>query len=674
MNRTAAYQRPPSVGVLRLVVWIAAVGIVTSLFVPWSATGSGTSVEISLTCDPTKVGVPTRCSAVLSETASTSEVDGLPIRIGAFDNEQGGQPSLAEATERASRFDVITATPYQYRANVAAMRAANPALQLNVYVNGTHSKSTSLPEHQYCHDATGARITSTGTWTGNLLMNPSDAGWRSTLIANVQNALATSGYDGVFLDVLGRGTMSYNVTGLCIDPRTGKAYTAADWERDTSLLAKAVKDATGRRVVANGASRGMLYFGSPSSSVVAEHVDGGLAEGFTRNGAFFDGFYTESQIVKDIEMVRAGGQMQVLAKDWRTVSDATKQQEMRYAFAAFLLGTDGTDVFGWTGSQGSKTSFDPLWDVDLGAARGAYVSIGGGRYQRSFTRGTVTVDTVAHTGAISVAPSVSHDVTWQSSAPGTFSETGCGHDASGTTTCTASYVPAAGSAGVHTITATYAGTGTSTGPASTDLDVGRRATATAVACTTPLDSGERGRCTVTVTDASDGRASSPTGRVEASIDGSSLGACALVEASASAASCDVELAATDGAHQVTATYAGDADHDGSAGAPVTIEVESPSVVVDTSAPTVAITSPLEGNVVIRGRKLTVTAEASDDTGVVKVVFAEDGVVRCTDASAAWSCSFTMPKHVDHVHALTVTAYDAAGNAAEATRTITCVKR
>ena len=42
---------------------------------------------------------------------------------------------------------------------------------------------------------------------------------------------------------------------------------------------------------------------------------------------------------------------------------------MRYAFATFLLGTDGNDVFGWTGSQGTMTPFDPLWDTDLGCPR-----------------------------------------------------------------------------------------------------------------------------------------------------------------------------------------------------------------------------------------------------------------------------------------------------------------
>src|SRR5688500_16588627 len=251
------------------------------------------------------------------------------------------------------------------------MRSANPDLGLSAYVNGTHTRNTTLPETQYCHDASGARIVTNGVWSGNILMNPAHQGWRNTLLANVNAALTQSGYNGVFLDVLGRGVLQYNVTGHCIAPRTGQEYTSADWESDTSELARSIKAATARPVIANGASRGTIYSAPPPSSVIAQYVNGGLAEGFTRNGAFFEGYYTESQILKDISMVADAPAMHVLAKDWRAVSQDTKDREMRYAFAAFLLATNGNDVFGWTGSQGARTAFDPLWDVDLGAPLGA---------------------------------------------------------------------------------------------------------------------------------------------------------------------------------------------------------------------------------------------------------------------------------------------------------------
>ena len=366
------------------------------------------------------------------------------MKVGAYDNEQGGQPTTAQAVARAERFDVITAGAHQYRANVAAMRAANPNLVLRAYVNGTHTRDTGLPEAQYCHDQAGRRITTNGLWPGNILMDPANAGWRTTLLAEVNDVLLTSGYDGVFLDVLGRGALQYTVTGHCINPRTGDEYTIAAWERDTSELARSIKERSARSLIANGASRGAIYFSPPPSSVIAQYADGGLAEGFTRNGAFFEGHYSESQLLKDVAMVSDAPVMHVLMKDWRAVSQDVKDREMRYAFATFLLGTDGNDVFGWTGSQGTMTPFDPLWDTDLGAPGGPYYSVGSGAYRRDFARGHVLVDTASHTGSIVVAPTGDHTVTWSSSRDGAFGASSCTSDGGSTTTCQVAYTPGPG--------------------------------------------------------------------------------------------------------------------------------------------------------------------------------------------------------------------------------------
>ena len=408
------------------VVRLVALALVALSLYP--AIGEDEAADVQVDCGPTSVGIATECTARITlagGTVSTSETGSSPIKVGVYDNEQGGQPSTAVAVARARQFDVITAGAHQYRANVAAMRAANPSLVLYAYVNGTHTRNTTLPEAQYCHDATGARIVTGGLWPGNILMNPANQGWRTTLSAGVTTALTQSGYDGAFLDVLGRGALQYNTSGHCIDPRTGRAYTVADWERDTSELARSIKDLSGRPIVANGAGRGTIYFSPPPSSVIAQYADGGLAEGFSRNGAFFEGYYTESQLLKDVDMVADAPVMHVLMKDWRPVTQETKDREMRYAFATFLLGTDGNDVFGWTGSQGTMTQFDPLWDTDLGSPRGPYYPAGSGSYRRDFVRGHVLVDTVAHTGSIVVAPTGDHTVTWSSNDDGTFTSPSC---------------------------------------------------------------------------------------------------------------------------------------------------------------------------------------------------------------------------------------------------------
>jgi hypothetical protein len=401
-DRRAPEPGHPATRPLRWVARLGLLALAAASVYPALSLDSG-AVDLQVACAPTSVGVPTDCTATITAGAAPlpmGETGSFPVRVGTYDNEQGGQPSTAEAIARAQQFDVITAGAHQYRGNVAAMKAANPNLLLQAYVNGTHTRDAGLPEAQYCHDATGGRITTNGLWSGNILMNPANEGWRTTLLAQVTDVLARSGYDGVFIDVLGRGALQYNVTGACIDPRTGRAYTAADWERDTSELARSIKERSARPVVANGASRGVIYFSSPRSSVIAQYADGGLAEGFTRNGAFFESYYSESALLSDVAMVADTPVMHVLTKDWRAVSQDVKDREMRYAFAAFLLGTNGNDVFGWTGSQGTLTGFDPLWNTDLGTPRGAYYPAGSGTYRRDFARGDVLVDSVYYSVSI----------------------------------------------------------------------------------------------------------------------------------------------------------------------------------------------------------------------------------------------------------------------------------
>jgi Hypothetical glycosyl hydrolase family 15/Bacterial Ig domain len=656
----ARQERPPAARVVRWVVLLLVLAL-TAFSLEAAFGGDAGAVDVAVQCGPTSVGIATECTATITlagGTAGSEATGSFPVKVGAYDNEQGGQPSTAQAVARAQQFDHITAGAHQYRANVAAMRSANPNLILDAYVNGTHTRKTDLPEAQYCHDAAGARIVTNGVWSGNILMNPTNAGWRTTLLDGVNTSLAQSGYDGVFLDVLGRGALLYNVSGHCIDPRTGLAYKTADWERDTSELARSIKERSARPVVANGASRGAIYFSPPPSSVIAQFADGGLAEGFTRNGAFFEGYYTESQLLKDVAMVADGPVMHVLTKDWRSVTQEVKDREMRYAFATFLLGTDGNDVFGWTGSQGTLTQFDPLWDTDLGAPRGPYYAVGSGRYRRDFVRGHALVDTVSHTGSIVVAPSGDHTVTWSSSGDGTFESSRCTSDGGSTTTCQVRYTPSAGSSGPHTITET----------GTTSILVSRRQSTTAVSCGTPVTLPAPSTCTVTVTDVSGGSAVAPTGEVTFAAAGDGAfnpPRCSLMPRSGSSSSCSVTYAPTTaGGHGVTATFPSDLDHQASSSlAPAVITV-APAIVTDVTSPVVQIVSPADGTAIKKGKTIRVVATATDDVDVTRVDVAADGVVMCSDVeTTSMTCAWSVPRNGSTGFVVTVTAWDAAGNTA-----------
>jgi minor extracellular protease Epr len=88
----------------------------------------------------------------------------------------------------------------------------------------------------------------------------------------------------------------------------------------------------------------------------------------------------------------------------------------------------------------------------------------------------------------------------------------------------------------------------------------------------------------------------------------------------------------------------------------------PSPPPDSERPTVTITSPADGSTVQRGSTVTIEATASDNVGVVRVVFRVDGIIRCTDVTAPYTCSWRVPnmdrRRPDRIRAI---AWDAAGN-------------
>ena len=81
--------------------------------------------------------------------------------------------------------------------------------------------------------------------------------------------------------------------------------------------------------------------------------------------------------------------------------------------------------------------------------------------------------------------------------------------------------------------------------------------------------------------------------------------------------------------------------------------------VDTTLPNVSMTYPANGATV--SGSLTMQASASDNAGVESVAFAVDGVTKCTDTAAAYSCSWDSATAANGSHTLRATARDEAGN-------------
>ena len=92
---------------------------------------------------------------------------------------------------------------------------------------------------------------------------------------------------------------------------------------------------------------------------------------------------------------------------------------------------------------------------------------------------------------------------------------------------------------------------------------------------------------------------------------------------------------------------------------------------DTTAPTVAITSPVNG-IAVAG-VVAVLAEASDDSGVAGVQFQLDGApLGAEDTAAPYELLWNAADSANGAHTLTAVARDAAGNQATAASVVVTV--
>lgn len=122
---------------------------------------------------------------------------------------------------------------------------------------------------------------------------------------------------------------------------------------------------------------------------------------------------------------------------------------------------------------------------------------------------------------------------------------------------------------------------------------------------------------------------------------------------------------TNGSHTVSAKAI---DNAGNTSTAATV-----TVTVDNAAPTVSITAPV-ANAKLKGTT-SITATASDNTGgsgMSKVEFLVNGVIKCTDTTFPYSCSWNTTTTTDGIHSLTAKAYDNKNNLATSTAVLVTV--
>jgi hypothetical protein len=315
----------------------------------------------------------------------------------------GAPPSAEEAATEARRFDLIAALPATYAGSAAAMRAANPALQLLSYVNAMlldRNQALAAPEDWYARDATGSKIESLAY--GNYLMDPSSPGWRAAAGSRCAAAISTARSDGCLLDVLGVAPIQRGYsTGVAVNRSTGTVWTGAGWLGATAGLASGVRSQVSPALAfGNGIENGAAYFDptTPTAALVPA-LDGIMVESWARGARDpITTFRGEAAWKADVDMLAdaeaRGDPVLAVTKAWTAGTQAQKEAWHVYALASFLLGAGGRSRFSFLYDESAQSprQDNPLWHLALGAPTAPYAKAQAGYYVRSFADGRVVVN------------------------------------------------------------------------------------------------------------------------------------------------------------------------------------------------------------------------------------------------------------------------------------------
>jgi len=308
-----------------------------------------------------------------------------------------------QAEAIARRTEVVVARERAFKPYLAAMRAVNPRVKVLVYLNGAFSgKDRIYPDDHYARDKDGNRIFST-KWD-RWMMDVGNTSWSASVAQECTDDIAWTGYDGCYVDMLGTAPLLDGyVSTKPINPATGAVWTANDYVAATSAIGANAEAANSSHiVVGNGLSNGKKYYAlSGATAPLLNGLDGGNAEGWIRGAnQGITQFRKEGEWRKDVDMLvdagRRGSSVLAMTKVWVTSTPEQIERWHKYAFASFLLGTDGKSYFSFyadpAGQSMVEASTAHRWDaVDVGVPTGAYAKKNG-VYRRDFSNGIALVN------------------------------------------------------------------------------------------------------------------------------------------------------------------------------------------------------------------------------------------------------------------------------------------
>lgn len=245
--------------------------------------------------------------------------------------------------------DLVVGNPNSMGRHLPAMREVNPDVVGLVYVNGSYhapNNPKTYPDWWYLRDRNGNKVTS-GRFGAAIMAFHTDA-WRNEVLAQCQEHIDRWGFDGCYLDNLGTVQLAAPTwfNSRPIDPRTGREWTTADWQRDLAGLAAHVRAGLGGATLyANGLGHGAAYF-EYGTHQLASASDGVASELFLRHSWWeADRFPTPQQWLDEVRMVEdvqaRGSEALLISKMW---VDSTRAQQLRwleYAMASMLMADQG---------------------------------------------------------------------------------------------------------------------------------------------------------------------------------------------------------------------------------------------------------------------------------------------------------------------------------------------
>jgi hypothetical protein len=242
-------------------------------------------------------------------------------------------------------------------------------------------------------DKVGQRITNGSDY---YYMDPAQEGFRAFWLERARQTQTNYKWDGLFLDNVEASLSKYQQKLISPMNYPDDASLQAAVEGFLAYLDQNYFTPENRPAIANIISTrdAQAFFR------YLDYLDGAMLENFAVD---WNSYYSAKEWEEQLLLI---SKIQSIKKSALLVAQGAKDdlQKQQFAFASYLLVTDGNTSFRYADGDDYRT---PWWyanyEIDLGKPLGVYYSKDG-IWMRDFEHGRVTVNPSDHTGEITVQP------------------------------------------------------------------------------------------------------------------------------------------------------------------------------------------------------------------------------------------------------------------------------